>query len=269
MSPTLPGSSGPGLAELGFARYHRQDVLSAIDGFRTDSPDTASLFDEIRRSFADLPADPYDEAANRFRQYGSAVLLPWERSLTWLPADPGPGTGRASEYYQGDHNPEYAGMRRHFGDIATHVRENPLLRKIILFDADRTLWLKHFGNVPLRVGVHFIKLSVDNPGDVAVPSPDVLHQDGEPFTFVHLISRDNVTGGVNVIAPPRCAGLRPEEVSRGLLQAEFTLEDPLDSFAIHDPRVSHYVSPVRRGDRPRRGERDVVLVDFTPYVTQI
>ncbi|GAB2712398.1 2OG-Fe dioxygenase family protein [Kitasatospora kifunensis] len=252
------------MAVAGFARYRRKEVLEGVGDHYTDTQ-----FEQIRRSFADLPADPYAEGSNRYRRYGGAVYLPWERSLTWLPASSHPRLGPVTEFYQGEYNPEYSGTRRYFSAIATEILENPLLREIVLFDAAQMLWLKDFGNGPLFVGVHFVKLAVDDLGDVAVSSPDALHQDGEPFSFVHLISRDNVVGGVNVIAPPRCAGLRPEEVTRDLLHAEFTLEDPLDSFGVYDPLVSHYVSSVGRGNEPRGGERSVLLVGFTPYVPHV
>jgi hypothetical protein len=252
------------LAERGFARYRREDLLAGSGEQETDI-----LFEQIRKSFTDLPADPYAEGTNRYRRYGRAMVVPWERSLAWLPTASNPHLGPVTEYYQGDHNPDYPGARRRFPAIPTQIQENPLLREIILFDAKQTLWVEHFNHSPLHVGVHFVKLAVDNPHDEAVSSPNVLHQDGEPFTFAHLISRCNVVGGVNVIAPPRCAGLRPEEVTSDLLQAEFTLEHPLDSYVVYDPKVSHYLSPVRRGNEPRRGERGVLLIDFTPYVPQI
>ena len=252
------------LSEKGFARYRHEDILAGIDEHDTDG-----LFEQIRQFFTDLPADPYAAGCNRYRGYGRALVVPWERSLTWLPTILDPQLGPVTEYYQGDHNPEYRGERRRFFAIPAEVQENPLLRDIILFDVDQTLWLEHLNNGPLHVGVHFVKLAVDTPDDEAVSSPNVLHQDGEPFTFAHLISRDNVVGGVNVIAPPRCAGLLPEEVTSDLVLAEFTLENPLESYAVHDPKVSHYVSPVRRGNQRRRGERGVLLVDVTPYVPRI
>lgn len=252
------------LMAKGFERYDCEDFLEGL-GDR----DADTLFGQLRDAFTELPPDPYAERAHRYRRYGRAVLVPWEQSLTWLPTHQDPVLGPVTEYYQGDHNPEHPGRRRRFPALSAATRANALLRQIILFDAREATQLEPLRQGLVHVGVHLLKLAVDGSEEEAVPSPNVLHQDGEPFTFAHLISRDNVTGGVNVIAPPRCAGLHPEEVSKELIQAEFTLDRPLDSYGVYDPQVSHYVSPVRRGSAARRGERSVLLVDFTPYVPHI
>ncbi|MGW2420090.1 2OG-Fe dioxygenase family protein [Streptomyces sp. NPDC001709] len=248
----------------GFTRYAGDTFLS-----RVEDDDPGALHKQLSDAFTELPPDPYGQGTNRYRRYGRAVYVPWEHTLMWTPPVDDPAAGPVTVYYQGTHNPEHAGEYRRFPAIPAEIQANELLRQIILFDAAEAAQSEELRTGLVHVGVHFVKLAVDQADVEAVSSPNELHQDGEPFTFAHLISRDNVTGGVNVIAPPRCAGLRPEEVAGELLQAQFTLENPLDSYAVHDPRVSHYVSPVRRGPEPRRGERCVLLVDFTPYVPQI
>ncbi|AOR34679.1 hypothetical protein BFF78_29755 [Streptomyces fodineus] len=248
----------------GFTRYSSESFLS-----RVEHDDPGMLLKKLSDAFTELPADPYGRDANRYRRYGRAVYVPWEHTLMWTPPVDDPAAGPVTVYYQGTHNPEHAGEHRRFAAVPAEVQANELLRQIILFDAAEAAQSEELRTGLVHVGVHFVKLAVDTAEDEAVSSPNELHQDGEPFTFAHLISRDNVTGGVNVIAPPRCAGLRPDEVAGELLQAQFTLESPLDSYAVHDPQVSHYVSPVRRGPESRRGERCVLLVDFTPYVPQI
>ena len=57
------------------------------------------------------------------------------------------------------------------------------------------------------------------------------------------------------MASPRCVGFLPREVSRELIYSEFTLEEPLDTFGVHDGRVSNSVSPVRKSDQPGSGQR--------------
>lgn len=261
---TLGTGTTTELSEAGFARYAAEDFLMRVDGFDTDR-----LLKELQGQFVGMPSDPYGPNTNRYRRYGRAVYVPWSGNLTWLPTVEDAELGPATEYFQGDFNPEFPGARRRFPAIPEKARNNELLRQIVLFDAEQALWLDELRHGPVHIGVHFLTLRVDGEGERAVPSPDFLHQDGERFTFAHLINRDNVVGGTNVIAPPRCAGMKPEEISADLRQAEFTLENPLDSYAVYDEKVSHYVSPVCRGSAPRPGERSILLIDFTPYIPHI
>ncbi|MFB7267616.1 2OG-Fe dioxygenase family protein [Streptomyces nojiriensis] len=53
------------------------------------------------------------------------------------------------------------------------------------------------------------------------------------------------------------------------MHADFTLTDPLDGYAVHDHRVSHYVGPVRAGSEPGPGERSILIVGLAPYVPQL
>jgi hypothetical protein len=117
--------------------------------------------------------------------------------------------------------------------------------------------------------VHFVMMMVEHDGQLAASSPAHLHQDGEPFTFVHLIVRDNAIGAVNSIAPPKCAGLQPDEVSSALIVTQFELTEILESYGVNDGKVSHHVSALARGPDPGPGRRGVILVDFTPMIPRI
>jgi hypothetical protein len=252
-----------GLPVAGFERFDLGEVTGRIGPDRSDA-----LLQEIQDAFDDLPADPYALETQRFRRYARAVAVPWTRSISWFPATHDDTVGWAIEYYQGDHNPEFPGERRLFPAVPQSVLRNELLAEIVLADLDRVGWLDALRSNPVHVGLHFIRLFVDDAEQEAVSSPNRLHQDGEPFTFAHLIRRRNVVGGVNVIAPPRFAGLLPHEVSEELITASFTLEEPLESYVVYDPKVSHYVSPVRAAELGP-GERCVLLIDFTPLVPNI
>jgi hypothetical protein len=252
------------LQRAGWARYDRTHFASQTNG----SAFAASLA-TLQASYDELPADRYEPEANRFRRHARAVFLPWSGQLSWVPSVEDEEHGHVVDY--AIDNPEFAGAKRQFPAISPDILEDPLLRAIIEFDMEQTSWFKRFRGSPLHVGVGCVRLSVCNPGDQAVATPNALHQDGGSmsFGFIHLIARRNVRGGENFVASPRCVGFRPEELSPDLLDAEFTLEEPLDTFAVHDARVSHYVSPVRRGDQPGPGERDILLVGTAPLVRQL
>ncbi|MEE1757442.1 2OG-Fe dioxygenase family protein [Streptomyces sp. SP18CS02] len=263
-----------GAAELrrsGFARYRAQDLgLGPADG-----ASAGSLADElaaITSAFAELPPDPYAPTTNRFRRYSHAAYLPWSGELSWIPGLPHPEYGSVTEYYQDGHNPEYPEMQRLLPDVPAALRESRLLEHLIRFDIEQALWLDELRRAPVYAGVHMIKLSVRDADQIAVSSPDCLHQDGgssATFTFAHLIRCDNIVGGENVIATPESAGRQPGELPAEAVHARFTLADPLDTYAVHDPRVSHYVAPVRLGAGPGQGERCILIVGLAPFAPRL
>ena len=126
--------------------------------------------------------------------------------------------------------------------------------------------IKQNGYARYNLSVHFIKLCVKKEGDRATSSPDCLHQDGEPFTFAHLIERSNVIGGTNAIAIPEAAGNKPEDVDNNDLIEVFEITEPLESYGVYDPKVSHYVSPIKKGNGNQIGVRSVILIDYQQTV---
>ncbi|MET7745921.1 2OG-Fe dioxygenase family protein [Streptomyces sp. NPDC005385] len=253
-----------GLRERGFVRY-RAERLGIPAGSAED--DLA----RIRKVFAALPPDPYAPGTHRFRRYSHAVYLPWKEELSWIPGTPDPVHGTVTDFFQGEEDPAHPRTRRVLPDIPEELRGNALLLRLLRWDIEQVLALRNLRSRPLWAGVHLIRLGVDGPGQNAVSTPDCLHQDGGSagtFTFAHLISRTNVTGGQNVIATPGSAGLQPDDPWADI-HAEFTLTDPLDGYAVHDHRVSHYVGPVRAGSGPGPGERSILIVGLAPYVPQL
>ncbi|MFB6821453.1 2OG-Fe dioxygenase family protein [Streptomyces virginiae] len=262
-----PGEGVDGLRARGFARFGAEQLGIVPDG------STASDLARMREVFAALPPDPYAPGTHRFRRYSHAVYLPWKDELSWIPGTPDPVHGTVTDFSQGgdEDDPEAPRTRRVLPDIPEELRANALLLRLLRWDIDQVLSLKNLAGRPLWAGVHLIRLGVDRPGQDAVSTPNCLHQDGGSagtFTFAHLISRTNVVGGENVIATPASAGLQPEDPWTDI-HAGFTLTDPLDGYAVHDHRVSHYVGPVRVGPDPGPGERSVLIIGLAPYVPQL
>ncbi|MFE4263652.1 2OG-Fe dioxygenase family protein [Streptomyces sp. NPDC056883] len=254
-----------GLREHGFARYGAEQLGIVPDG------STARDLARLQEGFAALPADPYAPGTNRFRRYSHAVYLPWKDELSWIPGIPDPVHGTVTNFSQGEDDPEHPRKLRVLPDIPEALRGNALLLRLLRWDIEQVLSLRDLTRRPLWAGVHLIRLGVDLPGQDAVSSPNCLHQDGgsaSTFTFAHLISRTNVTGGENVIATPGSAGLQPEDPWADV-HARFTLTDPLEGYAVHDHRVSHHVGPVRTGSAPGPGERSILIVGLAPYVPQL
>ena len=84
-------------------------------------------------------------------------------------------------------------------------------------------------------------------------SPNCLHKDGEPYTYVHLLKRDGIVGGESLVA---------DNSKQPLF--EVTLHDLLDTLVVRDETVFHHVKPIRVLPDSEEGYRLVLLIDFTP-----
>ena len=239
--------------------YDRWD-LGAHFGIDEENTDYKAL----KASYEDLPKDPYALGSGRYRRYARGMFLPWSREFIWMPATESQARDGMNGYYQGDNNPEYVGVTRDLPAISQEVCANKLLLDLIQFDFSQTRWDEDDSVWPLYVGVHLIKLHIEEDGHEAVSSPNELHQDGEPYVFAHLIYRHNAEGGGNLIATPEYRGKQPEDVPPADRLAEFQMERPLEAYAITDDLVSHYVGPIRKGDDPEPGERAILLADWVP-----
>lgn len=243
------------LKELGYCHF--------VPEIECDSHELRILLQE----FEQLEHDPYAPAeVKRFRRYGNGVILPWteEVGIHWIPpvADDA-GTPR-SGYDQGGNNPEHPDIR-YFHALGEGVKSTDFLCDLVRHDFSHTFWSETDRRSPIYFGVHFVKIRSGAASDLGISSPDCFHQDGEPFTFAHLVRRTQSTaGGVNYIGTVEARGLPLEKVEEKQIIASFELSHFMESFVVHDPRVSHYVTPIRRDERlSGDGERCVILIDFS------
>ncbi|MFD7031527.1 2OG-Fe dioxygenase family protein [Streptomyces sp. NPDC059917] len=260
-----PAGGADDLRERGFAHYEAERLAAVL------ASDAAGLA-RLQEVCASLPPDPHAPGTHRFRRYSHAVYLPWRDELSWIPGTPDPVHGTVTEFSHGADDPRHRRGRRALPEVPAALRDDALLPRLLRWDVEQAVRVRpDLGRRPLWVGVHLIKLAVEDRDQVAVSTPDCLHQDGGStgtFTFAHLISRTNVSGGHNVIATPDSAGLRPDDPAAHV-HTGFTLTEPLEGYAVHDHRVSHYVAPVRAGTGPGPGERSVLIVGLAPYVPQL
>lgn len=137
-------------------------------------------------------------------------------------------------------------MVRKFENLEPDTARNSFLLALIDFDFISSPFSAEDLSFPFDVGVHLIrvKASPDLPG---ISSPDCLHKDGEPFTFIHLIKRFHVEGGRNIIA---------DNDQKFLATVE--------TIAVSDRDVYHQVEKIETPHGAARGFRDVLLIDFTP-----
>jgi hypothetical protein len=133
-----------------------------------------------------------------------------------------------------------------------------------------TFWGQRNSLFPIYVGVHFVKLLVLNKGKLSFSSPNLMHQDGEAFTFAHLLSRYNVDGGVNYISTPDYANRKINDIPQDKIISQFEMFDIMDSYGVCDELVSHYVSPIKlKNPLLDYGVREIILIDFSPLIQKL
>jgi hypothetical protein len=248
---------GTRLRKDGYARFVIDDEFV---GFPVHKLHAALL-----EASGDLPLDRHCGEGNRYRRFSQYLLLPWKRWMSPLPMNCDPLDGEYVEFFQEESlNPGDGGIRRRFAPISESLRNDPSVAALILADLSvLSPWWHNVGQ-PMLVGAHIIK-HVATSGRPAASSPDLFHRDGQPFTFVHLIDRQGINGGVNFIAPAFYANRTLEKIPSEDILAQFTLKAPLESYVVKDAQVAHYVDAVIVREGRDKGWRTALLIDFTPY----
>ncbi len=227
------------LRERGFAVLKGEDF--------TVPPALSDPLETFVAAYEHLPVDRYSETGCRFRRHQRFILTP--RPLTVIPTD-------VSNYAQSAlWNSEDGGSVREFEPLPDELATNSFLQALIRYDFEQSPFASvRSSSVAYDVGLHLVRMCA-RPGQPAVASPNKLHKDGEWVTWIHLVSRQGITGGESVVAD------NDKEV---LMRA--TLAQRLDTVAVWDDAVFHGVDPVEVAPGGNEGYRDVLIVDFTPML---
>lgn len=236
--------------------------------FGERDPDIRQSRSAFAESCRELPRDEQPGNHNRYRRYGTLILLPWSWTLEAVPPIWDAEKKKFVSFYiqSSQLNPEYGGQQRSFAPLTDEQANSKFLRHAIMTSFRAIRW--QHPNQPVAVGVHLIKLvaTLELPG---VSSPDLIHRDGEPYTIAALIDRHGVTGGENLITVPEVANKHPSEIKNDAILERFTLDRAWDGWIVDDKRVAHYVSPVHVAEGHQSGERTVILIDFAPMAPSI
>jgi hypothetical protein len=237
------------------------DQLSANnDGFR-------SLLVEEARS---APRDPFCKEGYRQRYYRTGNIFGDQFVLDPSQIDPRTGL-EVVPFDQGDANPEFAGQVRLMPAIPERVWSNPAYREIQM----RCLGIAReaaelAATTALAWESHLIRL-VAKPGKPAVATPDVIHFDdgrNRMITFIIVIERDNVTGGVNLITKRHCAGMAANDVASEDIFFKGVIEKPFDGYGFIDSDVAHYVSGISAAPGALMGARTILIFDFVKLIRE-
>ncbi|KAI8908281.1 2OG-Fe dioxygenase-domain-containing protein [Powellomyces hirtus] len=228
---------------------------------------------QLENDFDTIPKDMFVPSDwSRFRSYSRAIVLPWERPMRvrYLPPYHDEDGNERVPYNQGVFNMDCSNVRRWYSPVSENIRNLPLLNRMILMDVAVCDWSEDELRHPIVVGIHFVKTAPNPSWPVGINTPNALHQDGHKFSFVHMVRRRNAAGGENIVAKPEHADKHPSTIPAEDILDTFTLEEPLDGFAVYDNKCTHFAGAVyqaRPGDEYT--ERSVFILDVEPMIAAV
>jgi hypothetical protein len=253
------------------ARRLKRKRWTLLSGFADHlSPDNEGarrlLIEEARAA----PQDPFCTEGFRQRYFHKGYVVDDQFLLEPSRFDPRMGLD-VVPFDQGEANPDFAGQVRSMPAIPARVWSNPAYREIqerclgIAREAAGLSW-----TTPLAWESHLIRL-VAKPGKPAVATPDVIHFDDDRNrmnTFIIVIERDNVVGGVNIITKRHCAGLVAKDVPADDIHFKGVIERPFDGYGFIDSDLAHYVSGIGAAPGASMGARTILIFDFVKLIRE-
>ncbi|MBL1075794.1 2OG-Fe dioxygenase family protein [Nocardia sp. 2] len=223
----------PAIGEKGYAVVAMHDRLT---------PEEFAILTAVYDD--ELALDEWLPAGSRSRKRSYQRFSLTVADLRFEPeADPGPYIQSMSV------NPLQGGIERIFRVISPEHPVTAVTRKLahsVAADLVAADVLNAERTPEVAVDVHFIRIAA--PGE---PAPEGIHRDGLLGGSVHLVHRENITGGLSEVYDNTQTSL-----------AEFQLDEPLKSLVFDDSRVLHYTHPILPADPDCPSYRDVLLIGF-------
>lgn len=154
-------------------------------------------------------------------------------------------------YFQDEMLNHYAGgIERNLAQLKSLTLTNPFLHALIRFNFSYFPLDSVMAEQPWHVDVHQIRI-IATSEEEGEPTPEGIHHDENDFICMHLANRRNIMGGVNTVYNNDSMPL-----------ASCTLNNPMDSVMIWDPRAMHGVSSVQPQDPAQSATRDMLLIGY-------
>ncbi len=218
-------------------------ALILADEFSID-PELTAARQCLWADWDNLELDNYLKDGGRFRQRRFALFyfLPSPGDLLPLPS---------ASYFQSSEVNTYAGgVAREFAPLLEKSLTNQFLHELIKFNFRQFPVDSSMTHQPWEIDVHQFRV-VASQDELGEPTPEGIHHDGDDFNCIHLIARQNVTGGVNSVYD-----------NDGVRLASYTLRHPMDSIIVWDPHVMHGVTPIHPEKPGELAIRDVLVIGY-------
>ncbi len=199
----------------------------------------------FKKNWEKLGKDNYLKTGRsfRYRRFRYFYFLPESGKIVAYAPTP---------YYQPAEINKYAGdIDRKFDSLKSKTINNPFFQELIQFDFRQLPVSQKAKSEPWMVDIHQIQI-VATGVESGEPTPEGIHHDENDFVWIHLINRENVTGGINGIYSNE---KKPLE--------SCTLNKNMDSIVLWDPKVMHGVTSMHPKDPTKNAIRDVLLICFT------
>ena len=144
----------------------------------------------------------------------------------------------------------FGGKQRTFQPIDTKLLVDTLFLYLLRFDFHFFQKQGLLENKIHDMGVHQIRTIVKTQQSGKV-TPEGIHKDGHPVFSIHLVDRQNISGGITNL------------YNNNLEQVEtLELENFCDTLLIQDDALYHEVTPINTESEVNIGFRDVLIIEF-------
>jgi hypothetical protein len=104
----------------------------------------------------------------------------------------------------------------------------------------------------ININTHLFRIECSNREKISFPTPEGIHQDGHDFISQHLISRNNVFGGIS--------GIYQLANDQPIMHKQ--LCESFDTIILDDRVLRHDVSPIFPKLDKQLGYRDMLIIDY-------
>jgi hypothetical protein len=141
------------------------------------------------------------------------------------------------------------GNIRYFEAVEKSFCSHILLEKIIKYVLD-IIPVSNYNSI--KINTHLFRVECSNQEKMSSPTPEGIHQDGHDFISQHLISRNNIFGGIS--------GIYQLTNDQPIMHKQ--LCKSFDTIILDDRVVRHDVSPIFPKLDKQLGYRDMLIIDY-------
>ncbi len=222
--------------EQGFTLIKGKDVINYLGNSWSQ--------DFIEKYWNNLELDKFmtDGGTYRQRRFGRYKFDLMKQELMLIEGE--------NDFYQSKQlNHLNGGIIREFAPVDSEFAKSETLNLIVKYCLS-ILPINISEYKSLSINTHLFRVICTGSG-LSLPTPEGIHRDGHSFVSQHLISKNNIHGGISGIY---------DNNNSPILHRQ--LYNSMDTIIIDDTKVKHDVSPVLSMNNYNEGYRDMLIIDY-------